>query len=935
MLERANELAEFDRVLRAARAAAGTALLVEGAAGIGKTVLLAAASERARADGMRVLSARGHELERSYPYTLVRQLFEPLLASADSQLRDSLLAGAAAHAAAVVDPRAPTSGSPEASTVVHGLYWLTANLAADRPLLLVVDDLHWSDSASASWLAYLVRRVEGLPVAVLLAARPGEPGSDDALLERLRATDGLRRLSPAPLSPHAVGGLAGAVLGEQAQRAFSAACHAATGGNPFYVTELLRALRESRVAATAQSVPEIAGLTPRAVVDATLARLGRLPAQARAVAEAVALLEPHADLRWIAELTRLDVDEVAAGADALLELRMLRSVSPCRYEHPILRAAVEAEVASARRARLHLRAARTLCTASLPLESVAAHLMQTGPSGEPWVLDVLERAAAQATARGAPEGAAAYLERALAERPAPPLLGRLLLKLGRAESPLRRPQAVEHLREALALAPLPDEAAEIALVLAQTLFVAGAFGEAFDTTLAVVERDAPHESAPMLELEAFLLTIAGPAGRMAETAGRAASLEARTPTGSTATGAVQACLALRDLVAGEPRERVLARVKVAVAELDAAGAVNVTWRDAPGMAYLWVDDLDRAEQLFGDCVASSSQRGRVSSYESFSALRGHTSWRRGRLAEAAADIEPIIASAMQGGPRGIATLLALMTQVLLLLERGDVAQAEALAGFVPIPPELERVMVVAMLRHAHGSVQLAARKTGEAVATLTRVGEVCEASGIRSPTMVPWRSDLALALAGSDRHDEACRLARDELALAERCGVPRARGRALRALGVLEPGEAGIELLSGAVAAYATSPARLEHGWACNELGAALRRAGRRRDARAPLDQALDLALACGAMRLAERANEELAALGARSRSVMRSGVEALTPSEHRVCRLAAEGLKNAEIAQALFVTGKTVETHLRSAFQKLDVTSRTQLADALAAPSA
>ena len=423
MLERANELAELDRVLRAARDAAGTALLVEGAAGIGKTALLAAASERARADGMLVLAARGDELERSYSYTVVRQLFEPLLAGADSPLRESLLAGAAGHAAAVVDPRARSSGSAEPSAIVHGLYWLTANLAADRPLVLVIDDLHWSDSASASWLAYLLRRVEGLPVAVLLAARPGEPGSDDALLERLRATDGLRRLSPASLSPHAVGDLAGTVLGEQAQPAFSAACHAATGGNPFYVTELLRALRESGVAATAESIPEIAGLTPRAVVDATLARLGRLPAQARAVAEAVALLEPHADLRWIAELTRLDVDEVAAGADALVELRLLRSDSPCRYEHPILRAAVAAEVAPARRARLHLRAAHALYMASLPLESVAAHLLQTEPSGESWVLDALERAAAQATARGAPEGAAAYLERALAERPAPPQLG--------------------------------------------------------------------------------------------------------------------------------------------------------------------------------------------------------------------------------------------------------------------------------------------------------------------------------------------------------------------------------------------------------------------------------------------------------------------------------------------------------------------------------
>jgi DNA-binding CsgD family transcriptional regulator len=239
-----------------------------------------------------------------------------------------------------------------------------------------------------------------------------------------------------------------------------------------------------------------------------------------------------------------------------------------------------------------------------------------------------------------------------------------------------------------------------------------------------------------------------------------------------------------------------------------------------------------------------------------------------------------------------------------------------------------------MLRQAEGAAQLAQRRFGAAAATLTGVGELCENNAIRSPAAFPWRSDLALALAGTDRHAEGVELARAELRLAERCDVDRARGIALRTLGLLEGGQEGVRHLEAAVQALQRSPAKLELGWASYELGAALRRANRRRDARPPLDRALDLALACGAQRLGRSASEELQALGARPRSVMLTGAEALTPSERRICRLASEGLKNSEIAQALFVSLRTVETHLGSSFRKLDISSRVELPHALGTPN-
>ncbi len=933
LLERTDELAAIDDALRAAEEEIGAITLVEGPPGIGKTELLAAAIARARSRHMLVLSARSGELELSFPHAVVRQLFERAVTRAEPALRDRVLSGAAAHARGVVDPRFPHSAATvDASAVLHGLYWLTANLAADRPVLLVVDDLHWCDAVSMSWLLYLARRIDGLPVTLIGGARPVEPGADDALFKRLRATDGLRRIQPAPLSIAAVDALARAALSEHVHPAFSAACHTSTGGNPFYIAELLRALRHDGVAGTADDVATLAGLTPTAVIDATLARLGRSSDEARAVAEAVAVLEPHAELRWIAALTGLDIDAVALAADDLLKLGVLRSIAPCRFEHPILRSAVESQVSPARRGRLHLNAAQLLTDAQMPADTVAAHLMRTPPLGEAWIVSILRDAGRRAGARGAPAGAAAYLQRALAERPPAPERRALLLELGKAESQINSAQAPHHLREALALAEHPDEIAEVALWLGQALYHSGALDEAFALLGDVVERIEGFVSDVTLELEAYLVSIATTAGRMVETAKRARTLEARTPPSSSAAGAVQATLAFRDMFAGRPREHVRTRAERALSDIDSpiATGTHLSDRQAPGSTLLWIDELERATELFTKLLTAAAKAGRMQTFEIFAAMRGFTVHRRGDLANAAADIEPILAAAPDLTRPGFAELVALITQVHLLVDRGRADEAARLASATQVPPGFERGHLAVLLLHAQSTAQLAQHKHEQAAATLTLTGELCDATGIRSPAVIPWRSDLALALAGTHRHDEAIGLAWAELRLADECDIDRARGHALRALGLLEGAEAGLEHLDAAVTVLTHSPARLELGWANYELGAALRRANRRRDARAPLDRALDLALACGATLLVQRAGEELQALGARPRSVLLTGAESLTPSERRVCRLAAQGLKNAEIAQALFVSLKTVETHLGNSYRKLDISSRIELADAL-----
>jgi len=201
----------------------------------------------------------------------------------------------------------------------------------------------------------------------------------------------------------------------------------------------------------------------------------------------------------------------------------------------------------------------------------------------------------------------------------------------------------------------------------------------------------------------------------------------------------------------------------------------------------------------------------------------------------------------------------------------------------------------------------------------------------RAPAVFPYRSLMALALAQLGEVNEARKLAAEELELARAWGTPGVIGAATRVAGLVADREPGIELLRDAVATLEASEMRLEHAHALVDLGAALRRAGKRTDAREHLATGLELGHRCGATALVDMAQAELRAAGARPRRRTLSGIGSLTPSELRVAEMAAEGMTNKEIAQALFVTLRTIETHLSHTYGKLEISSRDQLSDALA----
>jgi DNA-binding CsgD family transcriptional regulator len=260
------------------------------------------------------------------------------------------------------------------------------------------------------------------------------------------------------------------------------------------------------------------------------------------------------------------------------------------------------------------------------------------------------------------------------------------------------------------------------------------------------------------------------------------------------------------------------------------------------------------------------------------------------------------------------------------LEPGDLAAARAALGRTRTSERTSED--VRYWLGAEIALLVAERRFEEALDTAAEIDR--RFGHYTSPAAGRWRSLAAEALAQLGRRDEALALARRELDGARVWGAPGALGNALRVLGLIEGGAAGLERLEQAVDVLDGSPARLGQAKALAALGGALRRARRPGEAREPLRRALELAVACDAPGLAEHVRSELYASGARPRTDALAGAAALTASERRVAARAAAGETNRDIAQALFVTPKTVEVHLSNAYRKLGIRSRRELAAAL-----
>ena len=940
LLEREHEVEQIRAAVRAVGQQAGVSLIIEGAAGIGKSRLLELARVRASELGLRVLNARATELEQGFPFGVIRQLFERPLLEADADERGRWLAGAAALAADVLTGP-PSSASKDSATSVpasdsgyawqHGLYWLASNLSSDSPLVLVVDDLQWCDPPSARALAFIARRLDGQPLGLLLGTRPLDPSLTPEAAT-LVGDPAAERLRPAPLTETAIGALISDRLAREPDDRFVYACLEVTGGNPFLVGELLNEAAARGLAPVSSAAAEIAAIVPRGVANAVLLRLARLTPAAATLARAISVLGDCAQVGDSGRLARLADAQLEAAMAELVAAGIVESAATIRFTHPILRTAIYDDLSPAERERLHRATVKVLRERGAPAGRVAPHVAHAEPGADPEAVGLLRDAGRDALALGDASGAAALLSRALDEPPADDDRAAVLLELGQAHARAGAPEAIGPLSE------IVDRGEDAAAIVAAAIELSGMlfFGGRAAEGAAILRRALTRlsDNAPAREqLDVALLGLSytsASARREAE-----ATIAGLRDPGGPARNVLEATT-LATLAMDEVTYLRSASKAVDLAQRALAAGVPLephrgeNWAILAMAALTNADRIDEAVQHADEILVHARERGSALTVATISAFRACVVVRNGDLAAAQADAQ----AAIELAPDLLGAefvVLAVSAAVLAGLDRDETPDSlRQLIARTGIRYDTE-FLPSSQLRYASGVLRAAAGNHEAAIEELRGCALGHPTFGGENPAMLAWRSAAALSLAELGHHDEARNLAADEVHRAESFGAPRAIGIALRAHALVGPAAERAKGLEAALEVLAPSPARLEHARVLVDLGATLRAAGQRTAAREPLLEGLTLAARCGARTLEHRARAELAAIGVRPRTTERAGEDSLTPSERRVVEIAAAGSTNREIAQALFVTEKTVETHLGRAFRKLDVSSRRQLPDVLA----
>jgi DNA-binding CsgD family transcriptional regulator len=674
-----------------------------------------------------------------------------------------------------------------------------------------------------------------------------------------------------------------------------------------------------------------------------LVRLGRLGDEAVALARALVVLGAGVEVALAAALVGLDPAVGELIADRLAAAEILAPVRPLQFADRSIGEAIGRDIAPGALRVAHRRAAELADReGSGSLARVAAHLLASGPARDRWVVGRLHAAALEALERGSPKLAASYLHRALSEPPAADERAALLFLLGSAEWCAGEPDAIPHLEQALAAAR-DDPRSQIAAcsVLAPAYVVwdradcavevleraLAAVGPR-DTSLAVSERLGTIEPEPLRDTR-LALTIearAATVGLLNERTAAAASHRAEhlrdwlkstpdPPVDLLVTLAEYAARTNRAPEAQELADRALA-CEAFPFPLESCASLIAT--------LTILERYDGVQRLCENALATLRRPAAVHDTTSILVLRATASCDRGALLDAKADALWALERTS-----GVHRIHAASGLIRVLIEHDELDEAEHQLEQLADPCQSSSLeaahflMARGRLRHAQGRLQ-------NALADFQECGQRSQRLGVWAPGAIPWRAEAALAHAALGDTGEAWRLAAEQLDLAREFDRPRTLGVSLRACGLIQGGETGLELLREAVHTLERSQSPLELARALSNYGAALRRAGRRVQARTELKRALDLAHHLGARRVASQARDELIAAGAKPRRDAITGRDALTASELRVARLAAQGLTNREIAQALFITTKTAKSHLNRVYRKLEINRRGQLADAM-----
>ncbi|HEX5194650.1 MAG TPA: AAA family ATPase [Solirubrobacteraceae bacterium] len=903
LVSRDHELSDLAAVADTLATGAGHLVLIEGAAGTGKSSLLSELRRLTTARRITVAGAAAIELDRDVPFGVI----------------DRIVGADGRDTAADFSLAALAEGG---LSPVHATARAALELVSNGGLLLWLDDAQWADDPSMRVISTLAGATRDLPLTLAVTWRRGELA--ESHLRPLLALENAVRLTLADLDLEGSTELVKRLIAG-ADAEFTAACHRVTGGNPFLLRELVAAFALSGRHADAAAAETILSLTPAEVRREMLMRLGRLPPSAAALARAVAIVGDPAPLHHAAYVARLGHEDAAMAADELINVEILIGEDALSFRHQLQASAVLEDLGAFTRSALYRRAAEAMTMDGL-VERAGAMLLRATPSGDPKVVSRLRRAAASAVRDGDARTAVRLLRRALEEPPKDPERRSVLLDLARAEAASGDPRSIEHLDQAL---PSIDSADERAVVLRGMARLHHARYE-FPRAVRLAERalaELPPTGPVRDRLQAIWLFSASlDPDRHEQAIELLRALAEATLAGSPiAEPELKAQISLYLVVTNSDAQLA---TELAEQAIDDYAASN---EDGLGLAadfalhvLLSMGKLAALVRGAGIVAESAQEHASMMGAAAAACWRAHARLHQADPAAAIGDAETGLLPRRHGWPtHATYSAGALALARLEFDDVGGAREAIALAAELPIPdpPRL----------YFEGLVELAAGQPAEASTRFVEAGEMMRRTwGVDSPAMVPWRSGAALAAVLARDADEAERLASDELQLARAARVPVAIGRALRARGLAVGGQQGIALLREACSTLASTESVLEQLRAQLDLGSVLRRAGARREAREVLRVVRARAAEHGCIALARRASEEQAASGARPRRVPVDGAESLTPSELRIARLAAAGASNREIAAELFLSPRTVEWHLGHVFTKLDVRSRRELAGAL-----
>jgi DNA-binding NarL/FixJ family response regulator len=896
LVGRESELRAVETLLRSERP---RAVAIVGEPGIGKTTLWQAAVEDARAQGARVLIARPTESEARLAFAGLADLLADVPDELFARLPEPQRVGLD-----VALLRAASARPPERRVVGAGFLTLLRALAAESEVVCAIDDLHWLDASSAAVVEFALRRLGEEPVRGLFSVRAAElaRGPIPALERDLQ----VEHLELGPLSVAALHRVLMQELGRTFPRPTLVRIAQAAGGNPLYAIEIARELDRRGEHDISGRVPVPQGL------DALVrARVRALPAEARdALLRAAVAARP--------DTATIDPVDLAPAEEA--GLVRVEVDGRIEFVHPLFASAVYSAAPAARLREAH----RAVADLARDPEERARHLALAAPGPDAGVVRELQAAARHARMRGSPDSAAELTGLALRLLPAnasarPELQLELAEQLHLASDFPAARALLEELRTTLQ----PGDLRARALL---TLVEIDYWGSGESAATALAEEALADARDPVLKARCHVV-VAGYAGtvdlaKAAASAREALALLEGVPAPDP--GLVAAALSARvrtDLFLGDGFDRETAMRALALEESGPPATVDTRVVFKLGQWLRYIDDLDGARARLEEAEQQAREEGDESSLANILLNRVIVATWAGDLAGATELAERMLDAF---GQHGVGPEAGQLWRTYVDAYAGRVESVrEAAAKTDPGEP-----MVAAIWSRCVGLAELAAGETASADRHLTEALEVFERIAFREPAI--WRVDgdaIEAALGVGDLERAQGLLARFE-ERAARSRIPwslavsaRCRGLVLAARGELD---AAAEALEGALAEHERCPMPFERARTLLVQGRLQRRLKRKRQARLSLEEARELFAGQGAETWLARVDDEL------GRVAVRRAPEELSATELRIARLAADGLSNQAIAEQVFVSVKTVESNLKRAYRKLDISSRAQLARAL-----